>query len=62
MRWYSPNDWIPGRETEQEKEDLAKMRACMYRENEKGRLNYIEMILYLAVNRHCILECPLIGF
>ena len=36
MRWYSPNDWIPGRETEQEKEDLAKLKADFLKETVKG--------------------------
>ena len=36
VRWYSPNDWILGPETKQEKEDLAKMKFCLQKESEKG--------------------------
>ena len=25
MRWYSPNDWIPGKETREEEEELNNL-------------------------------------
>ncbi|XP_065051656.1 rab3 GTPase-activating protein catalytic subunit-like [Rhopilema esculentum] len=41
VRWYSPNDWIAGPETQQEKEDLAKMKASVLKKNERAELEEV---------------------
>jgi len=41
VRWYSPNDWIPGRETLREKEDLAKLRSEYQKEHERAELKEV---------------------
>lgn len=36
MRWYSPFDWIPGPETEEEIEDLKKQKMKSEEVNEES--------------------------
>ena len=36
MRWYSPFDWIPGPETEEEIEELKRLRGERDRRNEES--------------------------
>ena len=35
MRWYSPFDWIPGPETEEELEELRRLQKNKEKENEE---------------------------
>lgn len=32
VRWYSPNDWIPGKETREEEEELEKIKQSRKQE------------------------------
>ncbi len=51
VRWYSPNDWIPGPETEREKEELRKMETEYQQLKNKGELFHLSISL-LFVHQH----------
>lgn len=40
VRWYSPNDWIPGKETTEEAEELKHLKADAEQEKQEteGRI------------------------